>query len=85
MSCAWVVDFAAVSQVSLAAQRQWLECVAATAASSEEGSDSLSSIKDENNEERLYHQESVFCCCAGSKFLGIHLTQSAVGEVCCCR
>ncbi|CAM9556174.1 unnamed protein product, partial [Sphacelaria rigidula] len=46
--------------VSLAAQRRWMESVAAAAAaSSDDSSDSITSIKEEREEERLYRQVQV--------------------------
>lgn len=50
-----------LSQVSLAAQRRWMESVAAAAAaSSDDSSDSITSIKEEREEERLYRQVQFF-------------------------
>lgn len=43
-------------KVSLAAQKKWLECKAASMGGKKEDTDSLSQIAEENEEQRLYRQ-----------------------------
>lgn len=57
-------------KVSLAAQKKWLECKAASVGGKKEDTDSLSQIAEENEEQRLYRQVMTVPCLLAS-WLGV--------------
>lgn len=57
-------------KVSLAAQKKWLECRAASMGGKKEDTDSLSQMVEENEEQRLYRQVmTVTCLCIDVQYI----------------